>query len=920
MRIRSALARWIVRAASLMAPRDRRGDMVAEWDAELSRELHRGGGWSAVAAAVGAFPDAWALRRIGHGARGVGEGRRMGGHRGDGPVAELLADLRVATRSLRRTPGFTAVSIVTLAVGLGSVSAVYTLVDRIVLDPLPYPDSERLVRLANQVPGVGPDAVWALSTAQQIHFTDHATTLSSVGIYRTDGTNVMTPSGPRRARLVRTTASVLPMLGAEARLGRGITGSDDLPTAELVVVLSDGFWRRALGADPDIVGSSLSLDGRPVTVVGVLEPGVHLPGATQGAPEDIWMPMRIDRAGSFGNNHVFEGIGRLADGASPSAVDAELERLTTRLPEAFPNAYSQGFFERYGFRTFATPLREDVVGDADTTLWVLLGGVALVLLVACANVSNLFLVRVESRRRELSLRRALGADRRRLTRYILSESVVLAVLGGALAVVTGLWAIPALVRLAPEGLPRIDDVAMGWDTAGFTFLASLAVGLVVALYPLVARTPAASELAGGGRASSDGPGRQRVRGLLVVSQMALAVALLVGAGLLVESLGTLRGADPGFRAEGVLAVDLFASSTRYPDDLSLWDLHRRILEGVRAIPGVTAAGMGEELPVTGGYGCTVQGFEDETVYDRIEQAGMTTCAGQERVTPGYFEALGIPLLEGRLLEPGDNDDPTRAAVVVSRAFAERFWPGESALGKGVGPSGRTVEPFYRVVGMVGDVAKRSEAGQPPLSQPAVAVYYPGVHNPETPGWWGFWWPGAMSLVVRTGGVDPSSVLPAVRRVVSDIDPEIPLANARPMSDVVDEAMAGIAFLSTLMIVAALAALLLAAVGLYGVVSWVVSRRTREIGMRLAIGAAPSTVVRGVVGRTLGLACAGLLVGIPLAYVTSRVGRSVLVGVEPTAPVAYLAAATAVLTVSLLASWVPARRAAAVDPATSLRAE
>jgi putative ABC transport system permease protein len=299
---------------------------------------------------------------------------------------------------------------------------------------------------------------------------------------------------------------------------------------------------------------------------------------------------------------------------------------------------------------------------------------------------------------------------------------------------------------------------------------------------------------------------------------------------------------------------------------------------------------------------------------------MTTCAGQTRVTPGYFETLGVPLLEGRLLEPGDNDDPTRAAVVVSKAFADRFWPGEDPIGQGVGPGGRGVPPFFHVVGVVGDVARRSTQGQPPLSQTAMAIYYPGVDTPLETGNRGRWWPGTMTLVVKTDLADPTSLVPELRRIVSAIDPELPLANARLMRGVVDEAMADVSFLSLRMAISAVVALSLAAVGLYGVISYVVSRRTREIGMRLAIGAQPGDVVRSVVKATMLLAGAGLVVGIPLAMLTSRVGRALLVGVEPTAPQAYVVAAVSVAFIAAVASWLPARRAANTDPVEALRAE
>ncbi len=909
--IRRVIAALILHSAAQVAPGHRREEMIDEWNAELHRELANGGGWSAVFSTLGAFSDAWALRSVSR-AAGTAPNR-------DGFFARWSTDVRVSLRTLARTPAFTLISVLTLALGLGSTSAIFTFIDRIVLDPLPYPDAERLVRIENQVPGVGPDARWAMSTAQQVFFSDNARTLESVGLYRTDGGNVMTPSGPERARTVSITASTVGLLGLQAEIGRLVTAEDDQPSASRVAMVSRGFWERALGADPEAIGRTIALDGNPVEVIGVLAPGAQLPGGRTDAAPDLWLPLRIDRGGTFYNSHVFSGIARLAPEATTEEVEAEFAQLTTRLPEAFPQAYGTAFFERYGFRTIATPLRESVVGNMATTLWVLFGGVGLVLLVACANVTNLFLVRVEGRRRELSLRRALGADRSAIRRYVLSEGMVLAGLGGLTGLIVGYWAIPALTRLAPSELPRIEGVSLGWETVLFTLGASLAVGLLVSAYPLLSRTHSVRDLVGGGRGSSSGPDRQRVRSTLVVAQMALAVSLLVGAGLLVESLNTLRAADPGFDPDGVIAMNLFASPARYQDDSALWQLHQEILARVEAIPGVRFVGMGEEVPVDGGYGCTVQGFEDATIYQRIEDAGLTTCAGQERVTPGYFEALGIPLLAGRYLEAGDNDDPARASVVVSKAFADRFWPGDDAIGKGVAPGGRTEGPWFRVVGVVDDVASRARDGQPPLSEKAMAIYYPGVNHPEVTNW-GAWWPGVMTLVVKTEGADDAALFPAVRRVVAELDSEMPVASARRMSDVVEEATADVSFLSTLMLVAAGAALLLAAVGLYGVVSWVVSRRTREIGMRLAIGADPATVVRSVVGGTMRLAVLGLIAGLPLALFTSRAGRSVLVGIEPTSPLAYLAAATAVGLVSVVAAWLPARRAAAIDPAQSLRAE
>ncbi len=876
---------------------------MREWEAELAGEVERGAGWSVVGAALGAFADARTVTEI-----ATERGRWSMAER----TGAWIGDVGVALRGMRRTPGFTAVAVVTLALGIGGTAAIWTLIDRVVLDPLPYPESDRLVRLDNQVPGVGPDEVWALSTAQYVYFTDHASTLDLVGVYQGDGGNVVTASGPRRVLGVGVTASMMPLLGARASLGRVLLPADDTPEAPLVAVISHGFWERALGADPDVAGTTLDLNGQPIEVVGVLADSPRPPGWPASATPDLWIPLRIDRAGVFQNNHAFQGIGRLRPGETPASVEAEIGRLTARLPEAFPQAYSRRFFDRYGFHTRVTPLKESLLGDLSAKLWVLFGGVGVVLLIACANVANLFLVRMEGRRRELAVRSALGAGRAALARFVLAEGMTLSLLGAALALVVGFWAVPTLTALAPEGLAHVGTVGLDRSTVAFTLVVSLAVGLAIAAYPLLAGTGVdapARELSGGGRGSSAGPARRHVRSALVVAQVALALTLVIGSGLLVRTLSALSAVDVGFDPDGVLVTDLFPDPSRYRDPTAVWNLQREILERVRALPGVTQAGFGTEVPVEGGYGCWVQGFEDETVYPRIEEAGLTTCAGFENVTPGYLEALGIPLLEGRYLTDADLDDPGRRAVVVSRAFADRFWPGQDALGQGVVPGGGGQTPFHHVVGVVGDVPASSAEGQPPLSQTAIAIYYPGYRYPP-----------ATKLVVKAGVADPTSLLPAIRRVVSEIDPEIPLAGLTDMATVVHAASAQLSFVSLLLGIAAGIALLLAAVGLYGVVSWVVTRRTREIGMRMAIGARPGEVQRMVVAQSVFVVAGGLALGVGLALVATRVLRGFLVGVAPTDPVVYAAAAALLAMVSLLASWLPARRASRIDPLEALRSE
>lgn len=895
--------------AAHLVPRSRRDRFLREWEGELANEIEVESGWRLLSAAFGAFADARALRTV----MGAEEGTMGDWMRG------FMTDVAVTLRGMRRSPGFTTVTVTTLALGLGGSSALYALLDRVVLQPLPYPHPERLVRLDNQVPGVGPNEVWSLSTAQWAFFTDQATTLDDVGLYRSRGGNVMTSSGPQRARGVSVTASMMELLGARSVVGRLITPEDDQPGAPSVAVLAHGFWLRVFGGDPAVVGTTLTYDDRPMEVVGVMEQGVELPGWPSDMEPEMWLPMRIDRGGVFYSNHVFPGIARMAPGATPESVERELEGLTPRLPDQFPQAYGQRFIEGVGFHTQVTPLKESVLGDLAQNLWIIFGGVALVLLIACTNVANLFMVRMEGRRHELGIRTALGAGRGALARHLLAEGMILAFLGGGVGLLAGYWAVPVLTTLAPAQLPRIHGAPLTGGAVAYTLVVSLGVGLLLAAYPMLAHLRGDGLLSGEGRSVTVGRQRQRVRGAMVVTQVALALTLVVGANLLLESMAALRRADAGVETHGVLALDLYLSYARHGNDAAVWNAYSDILGRVRALPGVESAGMSEELPVSGGFGCTVQAFEDETVYETLTAQGQTTCAGQEATSPGYFESMGIPVLEGRSFTDQDNDDPGRAAVVVSKAFAERFWPGRSPLGQGVSPNGNSDGPFYHVIGVVGDVTRASTEGEAPLSQEAVAVYYPIRHNPASERARN-WWPGALSMVVKTDLPDPTSLFPAIRSAVREVDPEIPLSNLTDMESVVAEASSQLAFVSLLLAIAAGTALLLAAVGLYGVISYVVGRRTREIGMRLAVGAQPGDVQRMVVGGAMALVAAGLVLGILLSLASGRIIDGLLVGVEPTSPLAYAAAAGILTLVALTASWIPARRAARIDPLEALRAE
>jgi predicted permease len=680
-------------------------------------------------------------------------------------------------------------------------------------------------------------------------------------------------------------------------------------------MLSHGFWLRSFGGDPDVIGRTLPVNEQPYEIAGVLAEGLRLPdepGAGMTPPPDLWIPFVIDR-GPY--SHTLPALARLAAGATLAQAQAEIDRLAGRLGEAYPDYYVPAFFERMGMRTVLYPLKAYVVGSAARNLWVLFGGVSLVLLIACMNVANLFLVRIEGRRREIALRTALGAGRIVLARQFLAESAVIALAGGVLAIALGWWGVDWLVLFAPDSVPRLAELRLGASSIAFTVALAIAGALVLAAFPILQHRHAgdAAMLADGGRTSTVGRDRHRIRAFLVAAQVALALVLLVGAGLLINSFQRLRSVDPGVDAEGVLTMQLYLPDTRYPATADAWRFFDAVLERIGRIPGVARAGLSEEIPFTGGYGCTSQGFADALVMERIRDQGGTTCAGQETTSPGYFEALGIPLISGRTFTDADNDAPNRAAVIVSRAFAERFWPGEDPIGKGVSPNGWTDQPFYHVVGVVGDVYS-SSLEEPP----ALAIYYPIVHIPSEnrrP-----WSARAMSLIVRTSEADAVSVFPAIRAAVAEIDPAIPLANAEPMSAIVARSMGRLTFTMSLLVLASVVALVLSAVGLYGVIAYIVTRRTRELGVRLALGAMPRQVAALVVGGSIRMVGVGVITGTAAAFALTRLMRGVLFGVPASDPLTYAAAIGVLAAVSVFASWLPARRAARVDPMVAMRVE
>jgi putative ABC transport system permease protein len=817
----------------------------------------------------------------------------------------LLPDFRQAARRLRRSAGFTLTAAATLGVGLGATAAIFTVLAGVVLRPLPYPGEGRLVSIGNLVPRTHPGDRWGVSPSGYFHTRGHSRTLAGVGVYRTYSAT-MAGRGRESAERVQqalVSATLLPVLGVTPALGRGFTARDDEPGAAPVALLSDGLWRRRYGGSPAVLGTSVELDGASVQVVGVLPAGAGLP--EPGDPADVWVPERLDPSAPPQNWHAFTAVGRLAPGATVAQVQAEMERFTARYPDLFPAAYKPAFMRETGFRPDVKALREVVVGDVARTLWILLAAVGLVLVVACADVANLFLVRAEARRREVAILSAIGATRARLARQFLAEGLLLGALGGAVGLLLARAAVKVLVALEPAGLPRLHEVRVGAATAAFAAALSVAVGVAVAALPLLRLRASgqAEALREAGRGATAGRVRGTARNALVVAQVAVALVLVASAGLMLQSFRRLRAVDPGIEPRGVLTLELVLPRDAYPTHAAVAGFYRRLSEAVQAVPGVQAAGVTNSLPLAPAEGCSSLFVEDRGAVPGGEPPCVTSIAW----SPGAFRALGIRV---RGATPGwANVESRDGAVVVTRALAERLWPGQDPVGKGI-RAGSWGQPFYRVSGVAEDV-RADGLDKPPLE----AAFYPLVPMKDAP----LWSPArSVTLVVKTAGTRAEGWSAPVHRVVAEMDPNVAVAKVRTMDEVVARSMARTSLAATLIGAAAVVALLLGAVGLYGALSYLVGLRRNEIGIRMALGARADHVAGLVVGHSLALAGLGIGLGLAGAVASTRILRSLLFGVQPADPSILAATAVTMLGVALAASFIPVLRAVRVDPIGALR--
>lgn len=903
-----ALARAIVTVVSGRVPEDLRARWLLEWQAELwhesqflkaSKSGRVSGDLILVRAAFGAVGDARTLREL-H------RSRRRGGAlmaRVTKAGAQLVREFRYAVRQLARNPGFSTVSVLTLSLGIGANTAIFSVVHAVLLRPLPYPSAERLVAVGHRAPGLGSSDRWGISRANYLYYRDNVTGFEELGAWRNAPTTL---TGAGEAALVSgilATSDIMELLGARSVLGRVLIPSDNEPGGPRVVVLGYDLWSRKLGADSSIIGKTMLLGGTAWDVVGVMAPGIQMPNLSV----DLWRPLRVDPSAPPVNSHVFPAIARLAPGYSVARVQADLDQRVAQFPALFPSAYSQAFMEQARFRADVTPLHRDVVGDASSVLWVLLGAVSLVLFIACANVANLFIVRSQARRREMALREALGASRSDLARYLYAESIVLALIGGAVGVGLAYGGIAGLLTFAPRSIPRFSEVTVDGTVLGFAVLVSLATGLAFGSLPLmgVRRVPTMLALREGGRGLAVGAGRV-TRKLLLIGQVAMAMVLLVAAGLMIRTFVELRSVDPGFDPTNAMAFNVSLPAARYRTHQQVHQFYTRLSANLGALPGATFVGGARSLPLEGDIGC----FALYTQDNPVEDGGQVPCVPINATAPGYFEAMAIPIIAGRPMEARDNDERT-GAVVLSKVLAEQLFPDEDPVGKQVkigGNEGR----YMHVVGVAGAV-RRNGLEEPP---PEVA-YFPFVGQE---GEWYYEPVRSFAVVLRVSRVEALDLAPAIRAIVGELDSDVPVSNIRTLSQVFDRAMIQTSLAMVLMGIAAGVALLLGAIGIYGVFSYVVSQRTVEVGIRIALGAPVAQVVNMILKESMRVVAVGIFVGLAGALAFHWAFAAVVYGVGASDPSAFLGAGVVLATVAGFASYLPARRASRVDPMIALRAE
>ena len=810
----------------------------------------------------------------------------------------FVQDLRFGARTLGRNPGFAAVAVLTLGLGVGANAAIFSVVNAVLLRPLPWSETDRAAMIWSRWTAF--DKTW-VSDGEVNDYRRRSSTMAEIAAW-TDGQVNLTGDGePERIGAGYVTANFFSTLGVSPLRGRTFTPAEDVEKGPNLVLIGYGLWQRRYAGDPSIVGRTIQLSGIAYEVVGIMPADFVLPTDFQNpTATSLWMPIQWDKTSTDHGNHGYYAAGRLKPGATFAQAKEEFHRIAQAWTK-------EGLYPpQMQFDTLVIPLRDEVVGGVRRAIWLLFGAVGFLLLIACANVANLLLARAEARQREIAVRSALGAGRARVARQLITESLVLGGLSAAAGLALAWGGVRLLAWWNPASIPRVAATSVDGGVLLFTGGVALLTTLVFSLAPAVRLLHAdlTDAMKEGSSNATAGGARQRFRNSLVVVEMALAVVLLVGAGLMIRTLWSLQRIDLGFNPTGTLTMRISLPQASYAKPEQVVAFYSRLMERVRALPGINAAGAARSLPLgstIGDFGLRVEGY--------VPPPGTNAKGDWQIVTDGYLDAMGERLVRGRTIQPTDTSD-TQLVALINEEMARRYWAGRDPIGGRLRIGGRPDRPWVSVVGIVRDVRHNgvTDIVKEKFYVPH-AQWHKSTGSPIR----------AMTLVVRTTG-HPAALAPTVRNAIRQLDPNLPVADVRPMTDIVAAALATPRFTSVLLSMFALLALTLSAVGIYGVLSYVVSRRTREIGIRVAIGADRRRVLRMVLGSGFALAAAGIAIGMAAALLMTRLLRGLLHGVSPFDPATFIAVAGCLAAVALAASLAPAWRATRVDPVIALKSE
>ena len=823
-------------------------------------------------------------------------------------MQSIRQDIRFAVRMLLKQPGFSLIAIITLALGIGANTAIFSVINAVLLRPLPYDDSHRIVAVYDSAPSIGFQRA-GLTEMEFIRLRDETRSFVELATWNRDTVTLTGTGEPERVPASLASANLFQMLGAKIAVGRSFNPEEEMAGRNNVVVLSHSLWQRRFAGDPSITGQSLTLDGDSFTVIGVLDESFKSPPELQSDTQiEIWLGYGFDLAKLRRGSHGMSVIGRLREGVTIEEAQAETGAIISRVVSDHPDFYPADMI------SFLLPLHQSIVGDVRPALLVMLAAVAVVLLIACANVANLLLVRSEARQKEIAVRAALGASRSSLIRQLLVESLLLSTLGTAIGLLMARWFLDAMLAISPDDIPRLAETSLDLRVLGFAMLLSLLTALSFGLAPALhaVKFDLHTMLKEGGRSSGGHTSRSRLRQTLIVLETAMAIVLLVAAGLLVRSFWHLQRVDTGFAADNLLTMRLTPPGANYNDSRKIKNLYDALITRVKTLPDVRSAAVADPLPVSGNNNDSIIEIEGRP----LDMSRLNLMSVDARsVSPEYFQTIEMRLVKGRLLAEADREGAQLAAV-INETFARNHWPGEEAVGRRFryldAPPDKATSSFATVVGIVADAKNRAlneEARQEaffPLQQHTAAY---GQNDLQQ----------AYSLLVKTSD-NPESLANTIRREIHSIEPNIIITRVRTMEQLMGTAFVEPRFNMILLGVFALVAMGLGAVGIYGVIAYSVAGRTHEIGIRMALGAGMSDVLRLIIGQGMRLVMLGLVIGLAGAYALTRVMTSLLYGVSATDPLTFTGVAALLGFVSLISCYIPARRATRVDPMVALRYE